>query len=186
MTASQKKSARKRGPPKAKPNGQRNELKDEVKVYLVTRNAQFVGPQTVADEVKERFGLEIPKQQAERYDPTKYNGRELARPLKALFEAERKRYTADIASVPIANQKVRLARLDEMAEDARSRKNHGMASKLLEQAAKECGNAYTNKVEHGGEIKTTPPFDLSGFSADELRAWRGLMQKATPKSVDAD
>lgn len=186
MTAVQKQNARKRGPPKGKPKGQRNELPDEIKVYMVTRNAQFVGPQTVADEVKERFGLEMPKQHVERYDPTKYNGQALARPLKALFAAERKRYTADIASVPIANQKVRLRMLHDMVDVQMERKNHPLASKLLEQAAKETGNAYTNKVEHGGEIKTTPSYDLSGLTTEELRIFRALQQKATPtKDIDS-
>ncbi|MEX4923154.1 DUF2280 domain-containing protein, partial [Enterobacter cloacae] len=77
-----------------------------------------------------------------------------------LFNATRKRFQNEIADIPIANKAYRLRVLDRMATNAEKMKNYGMTSQLIEQAAKEMGDAYTNKhkFEHsgpnGGAIQT--------------------------------
>jgi hypothetical protein len=59
----------------------------------------------------------------------------------------------EISDIPIANKAYRLRVLQRMAT-AENMKNMGMTAQLLEQAAKECGDAYTNKhkVEHSGGL----------------------------------
>ena len=65
-------------------------IKEPVKVFIVQSLACFDTPQQVADAVKQRFGIEIERQQCENYDPTKYAGRNLSKKLKDLFERTRK------------------------------------------------------------------------------------------------
>ncbi|ELY5202956.1 DUF2280 domain-containing protein, partial [Yersinia enterocolitica] len=69
-----------------------------------------------------------------------------------LFNSTRSRFQTEISDIPIANRAYRLRALDRMATKAESMKNFAMTAQLMEQAAKEVGDAYTNKqkVEHSG------------------------------------
>ncbi|HIC9437260.1 TPA: DUF2280 domain-containing protein, partial [Yersinia enterocolitica] len=62
-----------------------------------------------------------------------------------LFNSTRSRFQTEISDIPIANRAYRLRALDRMATKAESMKNFAMTAQLMEQAAKECGDAYTNK-----------------------------------------
>ncbi|ELY5205580.1 DUF2280 domain-containing protein, partial [Yersinia enterocolitica] len=67
-----------------------------------------------------------------------------------LFNSTRSRFQTEISDIPIANRAYRLRALDRMATKAESMKNFAMTAQLMEQAAKEVGDAYTNrqKVDH--------------------------------------
>ncbi|HEM6838306.1 TPA: DUF2280 domain-containing protein [Citrobacter koseri] len=125
-------------------------LKGEVKAFIVQSLACFDTPSQVVEAVKKEFGITIPRQQVESHDPTKANGKGLAKKWVEMFNATRKRFQNEIADIPIANKAYRLRVLDRMATNAEKMKNYGMTSQLIEQAAKEMGDAYTNrqKVEH--------------------------------------
>ncbi|MEP8995491.1 DUF2280 domain-containing protein, partial [Enterobacter hormaechei] len=64
------------------------------------------------------------------------------------------------SDIPIANKAYRLRALDRMMNNAEKMRNIALATEIIEQAAKECGDAYTNKhkFEHsgpnGGAIQT--------------------------------
>ncbi|MBF1959131.1 DUF2280 domain-containing protein, partial [Klebsiella pneumoniae] len=117
-------------------------------------------PSQVVELVKKEFGLSITRQQVESHDPTKANGRGLAQKWVELFHETRKRFQTELSDIPIANKAYRLRALDRMMNNAEKMRNIALATEIIEQAAKECGDAYTNKhkFEHsgpnGGAIQT--------------------------------
>lgn len=125
-------------------------LKGEVKAFIVQSLACFDTPSQVVELVKKDFGLSITRQQVESHDPTKANGRGLAQKWVELFHETRKRFQTELSDIPIANKAYRLRALDRMMTRAEGMKNMALAASLLEQAAKEVGDAYSNKqkVEH--------------------------------------
>ncbi|EQC1422654.1 DUF2280 domain-containing protein [Enterobacter hormaechei] len=125
-------------------------LKGEVKAFIVQSLACFDTPSQVVDLVKKEFGLSITRQQVESHDPTKANGRGLAQKWVELFHETRKRFQTELSDIPIANKAYRLRALDRMMTRAEGMKNMALAASLMEQAAKEVGDAYSNKqkVEH--------------------------------------
>ncbi|MFZ5088525.1 DUF2280 domain-containing protein [Enterobacter asburiae] len=135
-------------------------LKGEVKASIVQSLACFDTPSQVVELVKKEFGLSITRQQVESHDPTKANGKGLAQKWVDMFNATRERFQNEISDIPIANKAYRLRVLDRMATRAESMKNLALTAEIIEQAAKECGDAYTNKhkFEHsgpnGGAIQT--------------------------------
>lgn len=125
-------------------------LKGEVKAFIVQSLACFDTPSQVVELVKKEFGLSITRQQVESHDPTKANGRGLAQKWVELFHETRKRFQTELSDIPIANKAYRLRALDRMMTRAEGMKNMALAASMMEQAAKEVGDAYSNKqkVEH--------------------------------------
>lgn len=150
-------------------------LKGEVKAFIVQSLACFDTPSQVVEAVKKEFGLTITRQQVESHDPTKANGKGLAQKWVDLFNTTRDRFQNEISDIPIANKAYRLRALDRMATKTEGMKNFALASQLIEQAAKEVGDAYTNKhkFEHsgpnGGAIETVT------MNKDEYKAARREM-----------
>lgn len=135
-------------------------LKNDVKAYIVQALACFDTPSQVVEAVQAEFQVKITRQQVESYDPTKASGKALAARWVELFNATRERFQNEISDIPIANKAYRLRALDRMMTKAETMRNMALAASLIEQAAKECGDAYTNKhkFEHsgpnGGAIET--------------------------------
>ncbi|SXE69533.1 Uncharacterized conserved protein [Klebsiella variicola] len=135
-------------------------LKPEVRAFIVQELACFDTPSQIVESVQKEFKVQVTRQQVASHDPTKVAGKGLAQKWVDLFNATRKRFQNEIADIPIANKAYRLRVLDRMATNAEKMKNYGMTSQLIEQAAKEMGDAYTNKhkFEHsgpnGGAIQT--------------------------------
>lgn len=130
------------------------ELAHDVKTFIVQALACFDPPSLVAAAVKEEFaGLIVTRQRVHSYDPTKKAGEDLSAELKAVFEATRKKFLDETASIGIANKAVRLRKLDRVAQKAEASNNHLMVLNACEAAAKEVGDAFTNrqKVEHTGK-----------------------------------
>lgn len=135
-------------------------LNDAQKRYIVQALACYDTPAQVAEAVKEEFGLDVHRAQVAQYDPTKVSGQDLAKKWRDLFEETRKRFRAEVAEIPIADQAYRMRQLHRMVQQAMNRKNLVLAAALLEQAAKESGGMFTNKRElsgpGGGPIPTMP------------------------------
>ena len=135
-------------------------LNEAAQRFIVQALACYDTPSQVAEAVKEEFGLEITRQQAASYDPTKAMGKTLARKWRDLFNETRDRFRKEVAEIPIADQAYRLRQLHRMVQEAMKRKNIVLAASLLEQAAKEQGGMFTNKREvsgpNGGPIPTMP------------------------------
>ncbi|MDR6389217.1 DUF2280 domain-containing protein [Paraburkholderia phenoliruptrix] len=150
-------------------------LTDDVKAFVVQALACFDTPTQVANAVKEEFGLEITRMQVSTYDPTKFMGRNLSKKWREIFEATRKAFLEDQASIPIANQNFRLRALNNLYQNAATRGNAALAAQLLEQAAKESGGVFTNRREMTGKdgaplIQTKSAQEMTD---DELAAYIG-------------
>lgn len=159
-------------------------LSDEVKRYIVQALACFDSPSIVAAAVKKDFGIEVSRQLVESHDPNKKAASGLAAKWRALFEETRKTFLEDTASIGISHRAVRLRALQRMADKAEGQGNMVLASNLLEQAAKEVGDSYTNRQKHDhsssdGSMSPRPAaFDLATMSDDEIEAYRTLAAAA--------
>lgn len=135
-------------------------LKPEVRAFIIQELACFEAPSQIVESVQKEFKVQVTRQQVASHDPTKAAGKGLAKKWVDLFNDLRDRFLNEISDIPIANKAYRLRVLQRMSTTAEGMKNLGMTAQLLEQAAKEVGDAYTNKhkFEHsgpnGGAIQT--------------------------------
>jgi hypothetical protein len=124
---------------------------DEVKTRIVQSLACFDTPSQVAKAIKADFGVDISAQACEAYDPNKVAGQKLSERFRLLFAETRKAFLEDTSQIAISHRAVRLRALQRMSEKAENGGNMVLAASLLEQAAKEVGNAYTNRRELTGK-----------------------------------
>ena len=150
-------------------------LKPEVKALIVQSLACYDTPSQVVALVKQEFSLTLTLQQVSSYDPTKAIAKNLGQKWIDLFNSTRTRFQTEISDIPIANRAYRLRALDRMATKAESMKNFAMTAQLMEQAAKECGDAYSNKhkFEHTG--KDGGPIESAALTKDEYKLARREM-----------
>lgn len=118
-------------------------LTPEIKTFVVQALACFDSPSQVAASVRTSFGVTVSRQQVEIHDPTKRCSKGLAKRWVTLFEDTRASFREKMVEVPVANRAYRLRALGRMFEEAEARGNMAQGLKLLEQAAKECGDMYT-------------------------------------------
>lgn len=125
-------------------------LSTEVKAFIVQSLACFETPTKVIELVKAEYNIQVSRQQVSQYSPGNAMAEKLSQKWVDLFNSTRKRFQEEISDIPIANKAYRLRVLDRMATRAENMKNLAMTAQLIEQAAKEVGDAYTNrqKVEH--------------------------------------
>jgi hypothetical protein len=146
-------------------------LSDEVKAFIIQSLACFDGLAVVVAAVKREYGIEISKQLCESHDPTKKAGAKLGERWRVLFEETRKSFLEDTSTIAISHRAVRLRALQRMADKAEGQGNMVLASSLLEQAAKEVGNSYTNhrKLDHTSSdgTMTPPPSEIRIVAADD-------------------
>lgn len=142
-------------------------LSEDVKLFIVQALACYDTPSQVAEAVKEEFGVLIVRQQVATYDPTKHTGKNVSKKWRAVFDATREKFKAEVADIPIANRAFRLRTLQRMVTKAEGMKNMALTAQLLEQAAKEVGDAYVNrrldapKAPGEGDIPAAPEYRLS-------------------------
>lgn len=117
-------------------------LKTEVKAFIIQAIACYDTPTQVAESVLKEFGIKITRQQVDQNDPTKVSSKGMAKKWVELFTATRERFQTEIASIPIANKAYRLRVLDRMVTKTESMKNFALTANLIEQASKECGDAF--------------------------------------------
>lgn len=154
-------------------------LNNKVKAFIVQGLATYMMPSEVAEAVKKEFDLEITRQQVSSYDPTKAAGMNLAKKWKDLFKQFRDDFNNDIQAIPIANKAYRLNMLDRMARDAEKSKNRPLAASLLEQAAKDVGEVFTNKqkvdnVSSDGSMTPTVK-NFNGDAQAASQAYQDIM-----------
>ncbi|WP_229722402.1 DUF2280 domain-containing protein [Xylophilus rhododendri] len=116
-----------------------------MKQFIVQALACYDTPMQVTEAVNLEFGLTVPRQQVEKYDPTKMAGRGLSRKWRDLFQQTRIDWKAGATEVPIANRTFRLRVLARLAQKAEGMRNMALTLQVLEQAAKEVGDAYVNR-----------------------------------------
>lgn len=139
-------------------------LTHEQQTFVVQSLACFDSPSVVAAALKKDFSVVLTPQAIEAYDPNKKAGARLAEKWRLLFEETRKTFLEDTATIAISHRAVRLRALQRMAEKAETQGNMVLAANLLEQAAKEVGDSYTNRRQISGpdggpvEVRTLADF----------------------------
>lgn len=125
-------------------------LSTEVKAFIVQSLACYETPARVIELVKEHFKVTVTRQQVSAYDPANAMAKSLSQKWVELFNSTRTRFQTEISDIPIANKAYRLRTLDRMAANTEKMRNFALTAQLIEQAAKECGDAYTNRqrLEH--------------------------------------
>lgn len=144
-------------------------LTENVKAFIVQALACFDTPTQVAEAVKEEFGLDVTRQQVAAYDPTKRASHGLAKKWQAIFHATRKSFLEETAAIPIANQSFRLKALQRMYEKTSSRGNYGMAAQLIEQAAKEAGGMFVNRLKGESDDREPPTPQSFTYTVQDAR-----------------
>jgi hypothetical protein len=124
-------------------------LTSDIKAFIVQALACHDTPSQVAEAVRTKYGVTVSRQQVETHDPTKRCGKGLAKRWADLFNEARASFQRATIDVPIANKAYRLRVLGRMLERAEERGNLAGAMKLIEQAAKECGDLYTARPARG-------------------------------------
>lgn len=130
-------------------------LTDEIKAFIVQALACYDTPSTVAEAVKQEYGIIVTRQQVELYNPTRRAGSNLSEKWRAQFETTRVAFKEKIADIPIVHRAYRLRVLQRMAEKAEASKNMVLAASLLKQAAEEVGDVYTNRHKIDAKIQAT-------------------------------
>ena len=160
-------------------------LPENLKLAVVQALACFDTPSQVAKAINAEYGVLVTPQQCERYDPTKRAGSTLGEKYRLIFAETRKTFLEDTSTIGVSHKAVRLRTLQRMIATAENMGNLAMTAQLLEQVAKETGDAYTNRhrLEHtgqgGGPIKTQSlPVDLSALTDEELRILERLASKS--------
>lgn len=150
-------------------------LSTGVKAFIVQSLACYETPSKVIELVKAEFGVQVSRQQVSQYSPGNAMAVKLSSKWVDLFNTTRDRFQAEISDIPIANKAYRLRMLDRMASRTETMKNFALTAQLIEQAAKECGDAYTNKqkVEHTG--KDGGPIESATLTKDEYKQARREM-----------
>ncbi|MBF8461784.1 DUF2280 domain-containing protein [Klebsiella michiganensis] len=151
-------------------------LKPEVKAAIVQMLACYDTLSIVVGAIQKDYGIKVTPQQVESHDPTKVSGKGLAKKWVDLFNATRERFQNEISDIPIANKAYRLRVLNRMAVNAENMKNYGMTAQLLEQAAKDVGDVYTNKQKVEQSVIATHNV-MPVPSCDNVDDWEKAAQK---------
>jgi hypothetical protein len=158
-------------------------LPEAVKLFITERNACFDPPSMVAAAVKEEFGLDVSRQLIECYDPTKQNGANLSDRFRVRFEATRKVFIEDTAAFGISHRSWRLRTLERLALKAEQEGDLDLAMSALERAAKECGDAYTNRSRVA--LAVTEDAAVAARREELLRDYAERRAKAEAARLDA-
>lgn len=146
-------------------------LTEEIKRFIVMDLATYRPPTEVATRVREEFGVEVSRQQVHDYHPEKVHKKPVAKKWKDLFTATQKQFLKESAKQPVASKSFRLRELHDMYRRAKERGNLVLAKDLLQQAAKECGGAFTNTREITGKDGKPVEFrDVSELTDEQIEA----------------
>lgn len=127
-------------------------LTEAQRIKAIQMQACFSTPTETRNALMEEWpGLQISLQAIDGLNPLTYQGRTLAKRWRTIFEETRAAFLADITRIGIANPAVRLQELAGVAKRAKERKNDVLLMSALEQAAKESGGAYTNRLQLTGK-----------------------------------
>lgn len=144
-------------------------LTEDVKAFIVQALACFDTPTQVSEAVREEFGVEVTRMQVSAYDPTKKNGRDVSKKWRAIFAETRKRFLEETAEIPIANQSFRLRALQRMYEKTAARGNVVVAADLIEQAAKEVGGLFVNRLRGESDDQDPPAPQSFTYNVQDAR-----------------
>ena len=127
-------------------------LSDEQRIRGIQHLACFKTSTETLHLLKQEWpSIDVTVQAIDALSPLTYAGRNLAKRWRVIFDETRKVFLADITRIGIANPAVRLEMLAGVATRAAAKKNDVLLMSALEQAAKESGGAYTNRLQLTGK-----------------------------------
>lgn len=120
-------------------------IKKHVKLFIVQQFALFASSSEIIESVKDEFGADVTKQQINHY-----NGNlpgKLTEEFREIFEKTRAEFLEGKTKIAIGEKFYRLNELDKIYKKQKNAKqqNTKAMKDTLEQAAKESGDAFTNK-----------------------------------------
>jgi hypothetical protein len=167
-----------------KPKSKNPRITDRVRARIVMELACFEAPSSVRTTIETEFnGLRLNLSTIVYYDPTT-SDTDISKKWTDLFWTTRKKFIDDTSRIRISHRSFRLRRLDRLATmieerlstDEIAKKNPQVFDQLIsrlqqidEQAAKDIGDAYTNKRML---LQGDPEEELAkalGVSREELR-----------------
>jgi hypothetical protein len=147
-------------------------LRDTERKEIVQRLACFETPTAVAEWASEEYEKDITPNQVHHYDPTRCD--ETAEKWTELFQETRKAFLNDLDTIPLSHRAVRLRELTTLYERAKEDEQLQEAARMLKQAAKEVGGAFTNETElsgkDGGPIEIKRDVKLSDAELAQIAA----------------
>lgn len=138
-------------------------LSDEAKAFVIERLAQFETPAEVRRQLKAEFGIELSDNGVRHYAPDGPKGGALSEKWRQLHDQARALFLKEVSHIGISHRVVRLRALDRMAAKAEAQGNLALAAQMLEQAAKEMGDHYTNTRVIRGDLQVSAPKSLAEF-----------------------
>lgn len=133
-------------------------LTNALKRRIVQQLAMFVSPSEIQEALRAE-GVTVSAAQVVYYDPK--TGSDLSAMWRGLHAATREQFLKESAHIAISHKSYRLQEIGDLYQRAKGKKNFQLASQLLEQAAKEMGESYTNKRvltgADGRPLVPTPP-----------------------------
>ena len=139
-------------------------LTSEHKAFVIRGFARYETVPEITRGLKETFGIEVGTHQLYGYHPDSINFR-VSKQWLELFHRERKAFLDNVEPIGIANKTFRLQELHKNYALAMGRKNTTLACEILEQAAKEMGEVFTNKREIKSDVRSL----TATMTTDELR-----------------
>jgi hypothetical protein len=163
-------------------------LTQEQKEFIVQRYAMYDRPKEIGVAFKDKYGIEISRQQIDTYNPrgVKAANGNIAKSLMAAFEAQRAAFVGTIDNIPIAQRSYRLTKLQSMFEAAFDKGNLSMAASLLAQAKEEVEEKFAGKIEvtHKGKVAVTDeltPEDKRNAIVDRIAAVMAEAKRDAPR-----
>lgn len=159
-------------------------LNDTHKTFIVTALARYDAPSSVAEALRETFGIEASSGQIAYYDPSNAQSRGLAEKWRTLFDETRRAFVEEVSGEAAAHKAVRVRRLSRWADRAERMGNLPLAASLYEQIAKEMGEAYTNRRVLQGDPERPLAVadareDLKGLTtAEKLARYQDIARSA--------
>ncbi len=145
-------------------------LEDVHRTFLVREFSCFSTPTEAARALKQEFGIEISPQGAQHYDVTSGAGARAAKRWHELFDVSRQAFLDDVKErIPHGHKSVRIQKLARAADAFEKNKNYMGMARMLEQLAREMGDAFSNRRELTGRKRGPIQFeDVSSMTDDEI------------------
>lgn len=123
-------------------------IKKEIKLFIVQQFALFASSGEIIDLVKDEFDVVVTKQQIHFYNGDR--NEKLPEEWRKIFNKTRTEFEEGKLKIPIAEKHYRLNELNKIYQKQKSAKSQNTKAMkdTLEQAAKESGDAFSNRIKH--------------------------------------
>ena len=157
-------------------------LTNDQKKFIMVRQAMYDRNGEIIKAFEVEFDIKLDKTQINSYmmtdDGKPRHGRNIAKELVKLHNETRKAYLEEMNAIPIANRSHRLKELNELYYAAKDSDDLEQATKILETAAKEVGDAFTNRQKFEGAMQHTHEGTIDFAIAEKRAVLVDSMRKA--------